>query len=91
MGNHSPSEIMYSWKSYIALQVKCLLKRIGKPLWQKEYQDNLICDDLEKCVLYTEHNLVKVRLCLKLEDWLWRSACFHQNEGMMPALPQRML
>jgi putative transposase len=69
------SEILHTWKSYIAHKANKLLNRSGA-FWFREYHDRFIRDaeHLAAAVKYVETNPVKARLVTKKEEWEWSSA-----------------
>jgi REP element-mobilizing transposase RayT len=75
LGKFALSEILHSWKSYIAHKVNKLLNRSGI-FWFREYHDRLIRDaeHLAAAVNYVETNPVKARLVTRKEEWEWSSA-----------------
>ena len=74
-------KILHSWKSFTASEANRILGRKGETFWQHESYDHLVRDenDLRHCVIYTEENPVKARLCRKPEDWPWSSARRHNS------------
>src|SRR3989344_5018301 len=70
--DHSLSNILHSWKTYIAWNANQILRRRGA-FWGSEYFDHLIRnqDDLEHCIEYTWNNPEHSGL----QDWKWRWRC----------------
>ncbi|MCH2209431.1 MAG: transposase [Lentisphaerales bacterium] len=78
--NQKLSEIIHSWKSYTANQIRETLGAGWQPaipgtVWQKEYWDRFIRDEnhLNKAISYILNNPVKAGLVAKPEDWPWSS------------------
>jgi REP element-mobilizing transposase RayT len=63
------SEIVHSWKSYIAHEANKILHRSGR-FWFREYHDRYIrnADHLVNAVKYVENNPVKAGLALAKEE-----------------------
>jgi REP element-mobilizing transposase RayT len=74
------SEIIKSWKSFIAVRANKLLRRSGA-FWQREYLDTVIRDEEHhRCAVnYVEGNPVKAGLCRKREGWPGSSARFRDE------------
>jgi putative transposase len=72
---YSISEIMHSWKSYIAHEVNKILHRSGR-FWFREYHDRYIrnAEHLANAVEYVENNPVKAGLAVAKEEWRWSSS-----------------
>jgi REP element-mobilizing transposase RayT len=83
-GKYALSEILHSWKSYIAHEVNKLLNRSG-PFWFREYHDRFIrdADHLAAAVKYVETNPVKARLVTRKEEWEWSSASKRGHGGVI--------
>ncbi len=66
--------IMHSLKSFTAHRANALLGREGA-FWQRESYDHWVRDEdeLERIVLYIQHNSVKAGLVERPEDWFWCS------------------
>jgi putative transposase len=69
------SEIVQSWKSYVAHEANRILHRSGK-FWFREYHDRYIrnAEHLANAVEYVENNPVKAGLVGSKEEWRWSSA-----------------
>jgi len=76
MPNQLVSDIVKTWKQFVALRANRLLNRVGTELWQREPFDHWIRNDEEhaRCCRYVIQNPVKARLCAAPEDWCWSSA-----------------
>ena len=76
MPNQLVSDIVKSWKQFVALRANRLLDRVGTELWQREPFDHWIRNDEEhaRCCRYVIHNPVKAGLCAGPEEWRWSSA-----------------
>jgi len=74
--NFTLSGILQSWKRYTSREANKILKRTGKPFWQREPFDHWIRNDEEheRCCRYVVQNPVKAGLCSAPEDWKWSSA-----------------
>jgi putative DNA methylase len=82
IGEHTPSDILHSWKSFTSKQANKLLGRTGT-FWERESFDHLVRSgaDLERFIDYVEHNPVSAGLCPSPEQWPW-SSC---GAGILPA------
>jgi REP element-mobilizing transposase RayT len=69
------SEIVHSWKSYIAHEANKILHRSGN-FWFREYHGRYIrnSEHLTNAVEYVENNPVKAGLVGSKEEWRWSSA-----------------
>jgi REP element-mobilizing transposase RayT len=85
---HPLSEIVHAWKSYTAHVIRRLRGDTGR-VWQPEYWDRMIRDDLHylRAVEYIEMNPVRAGLVHAAHLWPWSSAAAPQAGGP-PALPQ---
>lgn len=72
---HTLSDILHSWKSFTAHEIRKRIPAMPIPFWQKESYDHLIrnADDLHRCCHYTLMNPVNARLCAQPENWRWSS------------------
>lgn len=91
LGDHSPSDVLHSWKSFTAHKINGTLGRTG-PLWERESFDHLArsIESLELFIAYVEANPVEAGLCKSASDWPWSSAWFKRlkscGAGVPPAL-----
>lgn len=78
------SELIKSWKSYVAREANKLLKRRGE-FWEREYLDTLIEDEAHHrtAVRYIENNPVKAGFVREAKDWPWSSARFRDEFGRL--------
>jgi REP element-mobilizing transposase RayT len=78
------SELVKSWKSFVAREANKLLGRSGG-FWEREYLDTVIEDEAHRqtAVRYIENNPVKAGLVLDARDWPWSSARFRDEFGRM--------
>lgn len=85
----SLSDILHSWKSYTTKEANHILGRSGD-LWQEEYFDRYIRDELHfaATVEYIESNPVRAHLCTMNEEWEFGSAA-RKYAGETPAPPER--
>jgi putative DNA methylase len=69
------TKILHSLKSYTANRANEILGRRGK-FWQTESYDHWVRDDdeLERIILYINHNPVKAGLVIRPHDWIYGSA-----------------
>ena len=69
------SEILHTWKSFIAHEANKALHRSGK-FWFREYYDRYIrnAEHLANAVKYVENNPVKAGLVISKEEWRWSNA-----------------
>lgn len=67
---HELSDILNSWKKYIAREANQLLGRRGESFWQREYFDHLIRsqENLEKTIEYVWNNPEAAGF----KSWKWR-------------------
>jgi REP element-mobilizing transposase RayT len=79
---HSISEILHSWKSYIAHKANKVLHRRGE-FWFREYHDRYIrnAEHLANAVEYIENNPVKAGLVSSKWEWRWSSAWIRRTRG----------
>lgn len=87
LGDHSPSDILHSWKSFTAHRINRILGRRGA-VWERESFDHLVrsIEHLEKFIAYVEANPVEAGLCMSPGDWPWSSARFKVcGAGVPPA------
>ncbi len=79
---HTPADILHSWKSFTSHQVNAMLGRHG-PLWERESFDHLICSIglFEGFMFYVEQNPVVAGLCKSPQDWPYS----HCGAGVSPA------
>lgn len=77
------SDVIHSWKSFTAHEIKtCLEKRGGcgrdarAPIWQRDYFDRFIRDErhFAQAINYIHENPVKAGLCSHATEWPWSSA-----------------
>lgn len=82
MPNHLLSDILHSWKRFVAREANKILRRVGQEFWQPESFDHWIRNDDEKAriIRYIINNPVKARLCDAPEEWKWSSAWSGQGE-----------
>jgi REP element-mobilizing transposase RayT len=85
MPNHLLSDILHSWKRFVAREANKLLNRVGQEFWQPESFDHWIRNDEEKAriVRYVINNPVTARLCNAPHEWKWSSA--YVDEGTSKA------
>jgi REP element-mobilizing transposase RayT len=76
MPNQVVSDLVKSWKQFVALRANRILKRVGTDLWQREPFDHWIRNDEEHapCCRDVIFNPVKAGLCAAPGDWRWSSA-----------------
>ena len=67
---HTPADILHSWKSFTSHKVNTMLGRHG-PLWERESFDHLIrsIGHFEGFMFYVEQNPVAAGLCKSPQDW----------------------
>jgi len=72
---HTPADILHSWKSFTSHKVNAMLGRHG-PLWERESFDHLIrsIGHFEGFMSYIEQNPVVVGLCQSAQDWPYSHA-----------------
>ena len=76
---HSLSQVIHSWKSYTAHEIKKVMGKAGiqseEKIWQVEYWDRFIRDEkhFTQAVNYIIDNPVKAGLCTSPEQWPWSS------------------
>ncbi len=78
---HTLSEILHTWKSYVAHQANKLLGRTGE-FWFIEYYDHHMRStaELHATIEYIERNPVAANLVSKPEDWIYSSAALRHSE-----------
>jgi len=78
------SELMKSWKSFIAREANKIIGRRGE-FWEREYLDMLIEDETHRqtAVRYIENNPAKAGLIREAKTWLWSSARFRDEFGRL--------
>jgi REP element-mobilizing transposase RayT len=84
---HPLAEVVHAWKSYSAHVIRKIAGGTGR-VWQPEYWDRYIRDDLHfvKAVEYIEMNPVRAGLVQSTDRWSWSSAA-PREAGGPPALP----
>jgi len=84
---HPLSEIIHSWKSYTSHEIR-RWTGCGGRIWQPEYWDRFIRDDLHfvRAVDYIDQNPVRAGLAPSAGLWPWSSASTEEAGGP-PALP----
>ena len=70
------SRLMQSLKRFTAREGNRSLGRTGRPFWQDESYDRLVCDEAayERILRYIEMNPVNAGLAARPEDFPWSSA-----------------
>jgi REP element-mobilizing transposase RayT len=78
------SQLIQSWKRYIAREANKLLGRDGT-FWEREYWDTYMRDKPQTmaAVKYIESNPTKAGLVREAKDWPWSSARFRDNYGAL--------
>jgi len=73
-----------TWKKFTAHAANKLLKRRGK-FWADDYWDTYMCDAEHelKARHYIESNPVKAGLVREPAEWLWSSARFRDQCGVL--------
>jgi REP element-mobilizing transposase RayT len=81
------SVVVKNWKSYTAKAANRLLERNGT-LWQEDYFDRYMRDEehLRKAVRYIENNPVKAGLVKFPAEWMFSSARFRGESGLLGGL-----
>jgi putative transposase len=82
------AELVKSWKSFVARAANKVLSRSGA-FWEREYLDTVIEDEEHRrtAVRYIENNPTKAKLVLDPTDWLWSSARFRDEYGVLKYTP----
>lgn len=72
---HSVSDIIKSWKQYVAVRANRELGSEGCPFWQRESYDHWVRNpvEFERIAHYIRQNPVKAGLCSQAEHWPWSS------------------
>ena len=83
------TQLIKSWKQFMAREVNKLLKREGTFL-QREYWDTLMEDEEQrrKAIHYIETNPVKANLVREASEWAWSSAR-HRDENRQLKQPPK--
>ena len=78
------SELVKSWKSFVAREANRLLGRRGE-FWEREYLDTVIKDEEHRrtAMRYIENNPTRAKLVLDPKGWLWSSARFRDEYGVL--------
>jgi REP element-mobilizing transposase RayT len=78
------AEILESWKKYTSQKANRLLKRRGK-FWQADYWDTFMRDGEHELETrnYIKNNPTKAGLVLDPKTWLWSSARFRDEHGVL--------
>lgn len=78
------SEIVETWKKYIAREANLVLGRRGA-FWEADYWDTFMRDEEHemKTRLYIEKNPLKAGLISEAKDWPWSSARFRDEYGRL--------
>jgi len=83
---HSLSQVIHSWKSFTAHEIKKVLRKAGfqseQKIWQVEYWDRFMRDEKHflQAVNYIIDNPVKAGLCTSPEQWPWSSYVSQEDE-----------
>jgi putative transposase len=74
MDEHTPQDILHSWKSFTSHEINKILGRIGT-FWERESFDHLIrsIEGFEEVVRYIENSPVTAGLCASPEHWPYGS------------------
>ncbi len=85
----SLAKVVQSWKRHTARQIHLLDADAVRPLWQREYWDRFIRDEVHyrAVVRYIHDNPVTARLVSRAQDWQWGSACRRQPAECNSAIP----
>ena len=77
-------EVIKSWKDFVCKKANKLLKRQGA-FWERDYLDTAIEDEKHRqtAIRYIENNPTKARLILNPKQWLWSSARFRDEYGVL--------
>jgi REP element-mobilizing transposase RayT len=84
VGEKPMSQVVAEWKEYTAREANKVLGRRGH-FWTKDYWDTYMRDsDHElRARNYIENNPVKALLVRDARDWLWSSARFRDEQGVL--------
>ncbi len=84
VGLASMSETVGAWKKHTALLANRLLGKRGA-FWAEDYFDTYMRDPdhQRKTIRYIENNPVKARLARDPNEWLWSSARFRDEVGIL--------
>lgn len=77
LNGHTLSDLLHTWKSFTAHEVRRLMPALGMVLpktaafWQRESYDHLVRnrEDFDRVCQYTVNNPVQAGLCLRPEEW----------------------
>lgn len=77
-------KLVMSWKRQTARKANQVLRREGS-FWQREYWDTIMRDQkqLVRARRYVEQNPVKAGLVREASEWLWTSARFRDEYGVL--------
>ena len=81
LAEHTPANILHSWKSFTSHRINVILGRHGS-VWERESFDHLIrnVEHLEGFIDYVEKNPLVAGLCNSPKDWPY-SSCSTGNCG----------
>jgi REP element-mobilizing transposase RayT len=79
------AEFVQSWKGYTSRLCNRILKRCNVKFWADGYWDTYMRDSAQelRTIRYIEENPVKAGLVPEQKSWLWSSATFRDEYGVL--------
>ena len=84
---HRLATILQGWKGRSSRLINSATGAVG-PLWEPDYWDRSVrtAESLRRAVDYIHNNPVSARLCRRIEDWPFSSACDIRSRAAAAAL-----